>query len=479
MFHVPQQSAESATYIPGSFAYPNTPTQHRSGTSTPVHEAPPRYLSRRPSRPGASQPSTSRAPVPPRPVDNDPPSPIRNDSQGEQDLVAVIPLVLPATATPSHTSEPIEVSYRIRWSVSILNADGHVSELRCSLPIFVLDHRLLTEARIASNETRRICFGLEEDSSRPTEQQIELPSYNNHILDRVANSYFPADALRVPNPWVMRGMGDALLPTSPEGGSDELDYVNSELMVSLGQTFRSEHSGPGQSTGSLPHSSDSEPSSRRASRSQSRASSPERERGQLHAFPTLDQRSPGPSSPTPRHTNRFLKSFTSLSMSSSRNHSRTNTSTSHPLHASSPPSPTTGTAPSSLGIYPSPNSQAQASSSTTRPTNNHSDPAHPVPLSAASPSQEARSLLMSAFTEVPGYDVASRGFLGGGIPPLELLRGLPSYEEAERRNRTTSTPPGALRPGTNRTTSPLRDATPASSASSPGVGELHNSESSS
>ena len=44
-----------------------------------------------------------------------------------------------------------------------------------------------------------------------------------------------------------------------------------------------------------------------------------------------------------------------------------------------------------------------------------------------------------AFTEVPDYDMASRGFLGGGIPPLSSMTGLPSYEtaaaerDAERR----------------------------------------------
>ena len=39
-------------------------------------------------------------------------------------------------------------------------------------------------------------------------------------------------------------------------------------------------------------------------------------------------------------------------------------------------------------------------------------------------------LLHRAFTQTPDYEVASRGFLGGGVPPLESFRGLPSYEEA-------------------------------------------------
>jgi hypothetical protein len=41
----------------------------------------------------------------------------------------------------------------------------------------------------------------------------------------------------------------------------------------------------------------------------------------------------------------------------------------------------------------------------------------------------SHSLLHRAFTEVPDYGIASRGFLGG-VTPLETLQGLPSYEEA-------------------------------------------------
>jgi hypothetical protein len=48
------------------------------------------------------------------------------------------------------------------------------------------------------------------------------------------------------------------------------------------------------------------------------------------------------------------------------------------------------------------------------------------------------SLLHRAFTVVPDYDIASRGFLGG-VTPLETLQGLPSYEEAEmQRSRSES-----------------------------------------
>ena len=51
----------------------------------------------------------------------------------------------------------------------------------------------------------------------------------------------------------------------------------------------------------------------------------------------------------------------------------------------------------------------------------HTDPANSGP-----------SLLHRAFTEVPDYSIAARGFLGG-VPPLTSMRGLPSYEESELR----------------------------------------------
>ncbi|KIK73186.1 hypothetical protein PAXRUDRAFT_609308, partial [Paxillus rubicundulus Ve08.2h10] len=51
----------------------------------------------------------------------------------------------------------------------------------------------------------------------------------------------------------------------------------------------------------------------------------------------------------------------------------------------------------------------------------------------AAPAPE-NALWHRAFTEVPDYDVASHGFIGG-VTPLTRMRGLPSYEEAERSTR--------------------------------------------
>jgi hypothetical protein len=45
--------------------------------------------------------------------------------------------------------------------------------------------------------------------------------------------------------------------------------------------------------------------------------------------------------------------------------------------------------------------------------------------------QAGSVLLHRAFTEVPDYEVALKGFLGG-VPPLSSMHGLPSYDEASR-----------------------------------------------
>jgi hypothetical protein len=49
------------------------------------------------------------------------------------------------------------------------------------------------------------------------------------------------------------------------------------------------------------------------------------------------------------------------------------------------------------------------------------------------------SLLQRAYSEVPDYGVAARGFIGG-VPPLSSVHGLPSYEEAERTQSAPQTP---------------------------------------
>lgn len=113
------------------------------------------------------------------------------DEEGGEDVDvdAVIEIPVPLSATPSHSLEPVLVSHKIKWSAFIKNLDGHTSELRCALPIHILSPLLTEEARLASSGTRSLLFGPSGVLVPAAEgiQQVDLPSYADHIRDRVAN----------------------------------------------------------------------------------------------------------------------------------------------------------------------------------------------------------------------------------------------------------------------------------------------------
>ncbi|KAG9309271.1 hypothetical protein JVU11DRAFT_10755 [Chiua virens] len=371
----------------------------------------------------------------------------------QDDIVSQLTLFIPKSVTPSHTLEPITVSHRIRWSFLISNTDGHASELRCSLPLHILDPRLLDEARANCAVTRRLLLGGSE-APADEEQDVELPSYSAHVRDRVANMYLPDSATtRVPNPWVHSGVSPTLLPehrslsgawtpsgaTSPltphtgafylphvpqSGTSTPLDLVNSELLLSLSNTAP-----PQSHADTSPYSTSpdvvSRPESRFASRRHSRAPSPERRL-------TMTTIAPLPVSTIPAshetflhdgHVSRSLPGLFNIQMKPQMS------------------------LPTSGWLHPRPNSHSSTTSSTDAPPHRLSQNFHisrqpsvsstltiSVPVSMTStPTTEPDNHLLwhRAFTEVPDYDVASRGFIGG-VTPLTSLRGLPSYEEAER-----------------------------------------------
>ncbi|KAG1725434.1 uncharacterized protein EDB91DRAFT_1168591 [Suillus paluster] len=232
--------------------------------------------------------------------------------QDTSDLICPLSITLPPTLPPSHALDPIHISHRIRWSILMSNLDGHTSELRCSLPITILDGRLLSEARAGGRWVRRVVlgdyvqgdgesvgggagiFGEEGDE----EEGETLPSYTAHVRDRVANAFLPAGStMRVANPYV----SSAPPPTqalstsfSPRSGTSSpphphphphphvhhahtlphgvLDWVNSEL---LSRRPRSPHA-------------NSDPTSQVPSRLVSRAPSPEhRVWGHAHAHGTM------------------------------------------------------------------------------------------------------------------------------------------------------------------------------------------------
>ncbi|KAI5889271.1 uncharacterized protein SCHCODRAFT_02364181 [Schizophyllum commune H4-8] len=416
--------------------------------------------------------SHGSTPPPPPPPPEQPvassstaPPPIHNpcDDEPSADVVTHLVLPIPRNLTPSHALEPIIVMHRIRWSILIHNADGHTSELRCSLPLHILAGRLLEEARSHTAATRRLLIGGPEVPPEEDEE-AELPSYNAHVRDRVANMYLPEGAtMRVTNPWVTTGVSPVVqadgmpvpawpmspsgastpleahvlshLPHQPgSGASTPLDWVNSELLLSLerdppplsqaslARTVTTPGTPPdaggSAEASAAPSRGPSRPSSRPSSRAQSRApsrlgsrfpsrhSSPEREPRKSTAHETYVHEGQA-SRASDGIFHATMKPFTSLphpQWLSSRSSSSHNVPTLAELEG------TAGSANGSAGNSPGAR-------------------AYNVPLFQDPNSGSA--LLHRAFTEVPAYEVASRGFIGG-VPPLTSMRGLPSYDDAQR-----------------------------------------------
>ncbi|ORY89683.1 hypothetical protein BCR35DRAFT_300097 [Leucosporidium creatinivorum] len=125
----------------------------------------------------------------------------------EVDVVVDVPV--PVWTAPSHTVHPCFINHKIKWSAFIKNPDGHVSELRCALPIHILASSLAEEARLASAGSRNLLFGESGVLAHSDVPQVDLPSYQDHVMDRVANaetaSYFSLAAGFAPTPWSQRG----------------------------------------------------------------------------------------------------------------------------------------------------------------------------------------------------------------------------------------------------------------------------------
>ena len=376
----------------------------------------------------------------------------------------------------------------------ITNLDGHVSELRCSLPVHILDHRLYDEAHANTLATRRLLLGARDvdggqalgthGDDSGDEEDVELPSYPAHVRDRVANAYMPdAGVMRVTNPWVAQRISPVVrretaqaespgmyspaplevypyhhhhqqqqqrngtapvptarsqLPQNPTPENQQLHWVNSELLLSLSQqpdTPAQVVRSPLDQTPpeSMPHSRAasrpvSRPASRHGSRANSRASSPTRSSGD-GSRSTLSRAGSVSSDPTYVHTSstasRNLHGLFHISM-------KPFTSLSHGFglgnraHAHLP----AGAAPS-----------ASRSSTDVSRTSGHSTPTSSgmnTPAIVHAPPRnltEDQLLLHRAFVETPDYEIASRGFLGGGIPPLSSYAGLPSYDEVAESRR--------------------------------------------
>ncbi|KAH7339823.1 hypothetical protein B0J17DRAFT_716820 [Rhizoctonia solani] len=365
---------------------------------------------------------------------------------GDEEVDTSLHITLPGSASPSSIIEPILSLYKVKFSVIISNLDGHTSELRCALPIHVMDPRLAAEVRLATNATHNLLFGSENTEES---QNIDLPSYQAHVLDRIAMADVSQPTRTVSNPLSrtnssanLAGMVSpnashnhsnpggyfssrsgatpgASMPNSP-GPAVPLDAVDSELLLSLGV----HPSGPSSSSNTPPESRresragsriHSRAGSRAGSRANSRASSPER--GQ-HAHGGID----GHKLAGALHSNRSgffhlpsaMKPFTPF----------TKTRNAFSLHHSG--SHSSGHAATSGSI---------SGTHTPASFHQHGSGGH-TPEEEATPNATVIPL-----NRVPDYSVASRGFLGGGVTPLS--RDLPSYDQAQQ-HATTSASTGDL-----------------------------------
>ena len=219
--NVVTSGASSPGYMSGASAFV-------SGTSTPVVEtglALSRFETNNSSGSGSSASSGDQQQQPPEITEND-----------DSEVTTTLSIPLPPSLTPSHSLDPIIVSYRIRWSVLLGNLDGHTSELRCSLPIHILDYTLLDEARTATRATRRLLFGGEDAPRDPEEEDAQLPSYPSHVRDRVA-----LDVSSVPDmaamssgsvtPAVEQALGDFPGFSVPSSGGVQSVYESSPISM--------------------------------------------------------------------------------------------------------------------------------------------------------------------------------------------------------------------------------------------------------
>ncbi|KZT62010.1 hypothetical protein CALCODRAFT_505847 [Calocera cornea HHB12733] len=350
---------------------------------------------------------------------------------GDGEIDTTFKVQIPAWATPTHSVKPIQVSHKIKWCCMLSNLDGHTSELRCALPIHILSSLCAEEAWNATSNTRNLLFGSDE----PEEPVFELPSYPEHVRDRIANAALdtttvaPISAYTSPEasprmtPMALPDLGHEMgvrfaepftssshISTADGEGYFSLgtSFADSELLSSLGSAFggsstSSSHQGSHAHT-PVDSRNSSRPSSRPSSRHGSRASSPE-----------PHDRAPGPSDST----------TTLGSDSTARAGGLFHLPLSiKPLTSFNAKGKAKATTPPEGGMTgPSPTARRRhgGRTSTSRP------PSPPHPMHSHDP-----------LSQVPNYDIASRGFLGGGVVPLTAQAGLPSYDEAERLERSRS-----------------------------------------
>ncbi|ODO12038.1 hypothetical protein I350_00822 [Cryptococcus amylolentus CBS 6273] len=409
---------------------------------------------------------------------------------GDDEIDTHFTIPIPAWVTPSHSIHPVFITHKIKWSCSISNPDGHTSELRCALPITILSHSLLDEARAASASTRGLLFG----GNQSEEQPVDLPSYSNHVYDRIAvadsgsaTGFFPRSVAATPmgsphddTPPRSRAPSRPGSPVRGRSGDSTpaagdvpprrqlSNFVDSELLMSLG-ALRPHSNGVSPNSTPPDSRAPSRPLSRRGSRTNlsgwssmsasragsrvgSRASSPERgsansstvgsynEEG-AHMRPNFDRhRSTGLHGLF--HLPKGMRPLSHLGSgggSGSRPILRNNGTSSNLSLPNSNVIPRNASVPGDLEA-------AGAQGGAGANGGNHvSFAPHAVTFE---PERSTRFELgapdtpdadddedIDPMTQVPSYDIASRGFLGGGIVPIDSR--LPTYDASERSMQRT------------------------------------------
>ncbi|KAJ9123207.1 hypothetical protein QFC22_001400 [Naganishia vaughanmartiniae] len=426
--------------------------------------------------PGSGPGSGNATPGPSHPTVSDFPDDMRNPEEddinvGDDEVDTMITIPIPSWTTPSHSIHPVYVTHKIKWSCAISNPDGHVSELRCALPIHILPHAVLEEAQTASAGTRALLFGGQAEETT----QVDLPSYNDHVYDRVANAAlgpttsYVASGNRTPHsgtPPVSRGPsrpGSPVLRAQRDSEGHEhandshmsddipprpqLNWADSELLLSLGGLATANNSAPASALPS-PHATPPEsrtpsrPGSRlgfrsgrssgSGSRAGSRASSPERApnttamqggslaNGTASVMSPAMERRTSHGIPSLFHLPAGIKPLTSfvrnanksqpVSGSNSVDHSPAGSPTLRPTMEGRLPRSSF-----SLGSHAAFTSLAEGSGA----QHGHAHATTP-PVTAPT---------LDPLSQVPSYAVA-REWLGGGVVPTSALP--PTYDDSER-----------------------------------------------
>lgn len=402
------------------------------------------------------------------------------------DVVTSVTIPIPSYAVPSHGLEPILVTHRIRWIIRMSNPDGHTSELRCSLPIHILDGRLLQEVTRRTAVSRRLLIGGPELPSE--EEEMELPSYPSHVRDLIADlgplgasnpsaSISPTPPLTPDNGLPIQALFSVLpsgystpiesnpfsyLPHVPDSGDNmPLEWINSELLSR--QPYRSRRRPVFQMLDEHTDSDHSRPTSQPAStypsRPTSRSASPDPiNNGSSNTY--QHQHRNDPHNQSHRNLHGFLKAtmkpFTSITHSNwllktgshgnvndlpdqhAVQHGRGRHSHQPSQSSHSPHSPETIPASCPPPRPPLPRRISQPS----QVSHLHPRLGGTAPMSSSSFTTEPTLglFLPRALTEVPNYDAASRTGFMACVPPLTSLQGLPSYEEAAMSSSSSSSP---------------------------------------